>query len=37
VKHGDAVVEGDVNGDGNADFAILLKHVSTLHSTDFVL
>jgi hypothetical protein len=37
VKHGDAVVEGDVNGDGKADFAILLKHVSTLHSTDFVL
>jgi len=28
VKNGDATVEGDVNGDGKADFAILLKHVT---------
>jgi hypothetical protein len=37
VKNGDATVEGDVNGDGKADFAILLKHVTSLAATDFDL
>jgi hypothetical protein len=37
VKNGDATVKGDVNGDGKADFAILLKHVTSLAATDFDL
>jgi len=35
--HGaDLTVQGDVNGDGVSDFSIILKNVSTLHSTDFL-
>jgi hypothetical protein len=37
IKGADALVEGDVNGDGKADFAILLKHVTSLAATDFDL
>jgi Ca2+-binding RTX toxin-like protein len=33
----DTIVSGDVNGDGRADFAILLKGHFTLADTDFVL
>ena len=32
-----ALVEGDTNGDGKADFAILLKDVASLAATDFDL
>ncbi len=32
-----ALVEGDTNGDGKADFAILLKNVASLAGTDFDL
>jgi hypothetical protein len=32
-----AIVEGDTNGDGKADFAIMLKNVATLAGTDFDL
>jgi Ca2+-binding RTX toxin-like protein len=32
-----AVVSGDVNGDGTADFSILLSHVASLQAGDFVL
>jgi Ca2+-binding RTX toxin-like protein len=31
------IVEGDVNGDGRADFSILVKNVQTLSSGDFIL
>jgi hypothetical protein len=31
------VVSGDVNGDGHADFSILLQHVSALAKADFIL
>jgi Ca2+-binding RTX toxin-like protein len=37
VTGSDALIEGDVNGDGVADFAILLNGVSTLNHNDFVL
>jgi Ca2+-binding RTX toxin-like protein len=37
IKGGDALVEGDINGDGKPDFAILLKDVASLAATDFVL
>jgi serralysin len=33
----DTIVSGDVNGDGNADFAITLENRPLLHDTDFVL
>jgi hypothetical protein len=33
----DALVEGDTNGDGKADFAIMLKNVAILAGTDFDL
>lgn len=32
-----ALIEGDVNGDGKADFAVLLKNVTHLAATDFDL
>jgi len=35
--NGNAIVEGDVNGDGKADFAIFVKHVTHLVADDFVL
>lgn len=35
--HGDAVVSGDVNGDGKADFAITLHSTAHLMATDFGL
>jgi Ca2+-binding RTX toxin-like protein len=31
------IVEGDVNGDGRADFAILVQNVSALSAGDFIL
>lgn len=36
-KDGDTRVEGDVNGDGQADLAILLTGTVTLVAADFVL
>lgn len=37
VKGGDAYVTGDTNGDGKADFTIILKGVTTLAADDFFL
>ena len=37
VKNGDAYVEGDVNGDGKADFAIHVDNVTQMSKADFVL
>lgn len=37
VENGNAVVEGDTNGDGLADFAIQFTGVPLLAATDFVL
>ncbi|WP_189338551.1 hypothetical protein [Sphingobium sp. SCG-1] len=37
VTNGDAIVEGDVNGDGLADFAIQLRGVGALTRSDFLL
>ncbi|AUW59595.1 hypothetical protein C1T17_17425 [Sphingobium sp. SCG-1] len=37
VSNGDAVVEGDVDGDGLVDFAIQLRGVGTLTQNDFLL
>jgi hypothetical protein len=31
------LVSGDTNGNGTADFSILLKNVATVSATDFVL
>ncbi len=36
-KHGDVIVKGDIDGDGKADFAILVKDVSGLDAHDFIL
>lgn len=36
-KHGDILIQGDTNGDGKADFAILLDSVSKLKVSDFEL
>ncbi|ODT87845.1 MAG: hypothetical protein ABS78_09685 [Phenylobacterium sp. SCN 70-31] len=36
VSDGNAIVEGDVNGDGVADFSIKLMGVTHLQSTDFI-
>lgn len=36
-NHGSAVVEGDVNGDGRADFHIKVDHVNALSADDFIL
>jgi hypothetical protein len=33
----DLVVQGDVNGDAIADFAILLRNITTLTASDFLL
>lgn len=37
VSNGDAVVQGDVDGDGMVDFAIQLRGVGTLSQSDFLL
>jgi serralysin len=37
IKGTDSLVEGDIDGDGKPDFAILLKHVTSLAATDFHL
>lgn len=37
VVNGSAIVEGDVNGDGKADFAIKLDNVTKLVAADFVI
>ena len=37
VLDGDSHVSGDINGDGVADFTILLQHVDTLRAGDFIL
>ncbi|MDQ4420930.1 right-handed parallel beta-helix repeat-containing protein [Sphingobium sp. DEHP117] len=37
VVNGSAIVEGDVNGDGKADFAIKVDNVTKLSATDFVI
>jgi Ca2+-binding RTX toxin-like protein len=36
-SHGSAIVEGDVNGDGRADFHIQVNHVHALTADDFIL
>ena len=36
-KSGDTFVYGDVNGDGKADFAILIDANVTLNANDFIL
>ena len=37
VSSGNSVVAGDVNGDGNADFSILVAGVTNLQASDFFL
>lgn len=37
VVDGNAIVSGDVNGDGKADFSFTLLHVTQLAATDFLL
>ena len=37
VVNGSAVVEGDINGDGKADFSIKLDNVTKLSAADFVI
>jgi hypothetical protein len=37
VKGGDAIVRGDTDGDGHADFAIRVVDIHRLHESDFVL
>lgn len=37
IVNGDAHVCGDVDGDGLADFSIVLQHVDTLRASDFIL
>ena len=34
---GETIIEGDMNGDGKADFTLLLDHTIHLSQTDFVL
>ena len=37
MKNGDAVLEGDTNGDGKVDFAVLVADVTKLTGGDFEL
>jgi len=37
LKDGDAIVLGDTDGDGRADFAIKVRDVDSLDAGDFVL
>lgn len=37
TAHDATIVEGDINGDGNADFQIELSHLVTLIKGDFIL
>ncbi len=37
VSSGNSIVSGDVDGDGNADFSILVAGVTSLHASDFLL
>lgn len=37
IAGGDAKLLGDINGDGRADFALLLSGVSSLTANDFIL
>lgn len=37
VVNGDALVSGDINGDGKADFTIVVEHTTQLFASDFVL
>ena len=37
VSHGNALVSGDIDGNGAADFTIRLDHVSSLVAGDFIL
>jgi len=37
LENGNAIVQGDVNGDGVADFSVKLVGVGTLSASDFVL
>jgi Ca2+-binding RTX toxin-like protein len=37
VVNGDAQVMGDINGDGKADFTIIVDNVTALYASDFVL
>lgn len=34
---GDTIVQGDIDGDGNADFSIRLDHVNKVDASDFML
>jgi serralysin len=36
-SNGDTLIQGDVNGDGKADFTIVLDTLVTLKATDFIL
>nr|WP_314088039.1 M10 family metallopeptidase C-terminal domain-containing protein [uncultured Shinella sp.] len=36
-KNGDTLIQGDVNGDGTADFTLTIDALVTLKSTDFIL
>lgn len=37
IKSGDTLIQGDINGDGNADFTITIDASLTLKSGDFIL
>jgi Ca2+-binding RTX toxin-like protein len=37
VKHGNAVISGDTDGDGKADFSFVLDEVTKLRASDFTL
>ena len=37
VKGADSYVMGDLNGDGVADFRLLMKNVTSFQATDFML
>ena len=37
VQNGNAIVQGDINGDGKADFHIILDGVTVLQASDFIL
>jgi serralysin len=36
-KHGDVIVEGDIKGNGKADFQIMVDDLNKLSAEDFIL
>jgi len=36
-ENGNTIVEGDVNGDGSADFQIEISGITSLQASDFIL